>query len=328
MQALVFRGPGVMTVEHTDRPVARPGQVVVGVTAAGICGSELTSFTGASTRRPPGRVFGHEFAGTVLRSGDAAGEALVGERVVVNPLIPCGTCRLCQRGRSNVCPSRTLLGMQVDGGFAEEVAVPISSVRALEELDDVAGSLVEPIANAVHVSGLLPGIVGRHLAVMGAGPIGLSVIAVLALAGAGQITAMDPVPFRRELAIAAGADVAIAPEDRPSSAPDHIVDAAGVTSARSGAIELCEDGGTVILLGLHTAESTLPMNLAIAKELRLQCAYAYTPEDFETAFTLMRRGAIPYEPWVVTRPLSEGQQAFEQLVERPGEAAKIVMRPT
>jgi 2-desacetyl-2-hydroxyethyl bacteriochlorophyllide A dehydrogenase len=220
--------------------------------------------------------------------------------------------------------------MQVDGGFAEEVAVPASLIAPLGALDDVAGSLVEPVANAVHVAELLPGVLGRHVAVLGAGPIGLSVIAVLCVAGAGRITVIDPVEARRREASITGADASIGPagSDVEGLMVDHVIDAAGVTSSRNSAIDICEPGGTIVLLGLHTAVSEMPINAAVAKELRLQCSYAYTPVDFHAALTMLQAGAIPYRSWITERPLEEGQAAFKTLVERPGEATKIILRPT
>jgi 2-desacetyl-2-hydroxyethyl bacteriochlorophyllide A dehydrogenase len=329
MTALVFEGPGRMTVGERPRPELRAGHVAVDVTAAGICGSELTSFTGHSTRRAPGRVFGHEIAGTITKVGSGAPTEVAGQPVAVNPLIPCGQCSQCVAGRTNACPNRILLGMQVDGGFAEEVVVPYSAVRPLDELDDVAGTLVEPIANAVHVLELLPAATGRHIAVVGAGAIGLSVVSVLRVAGAATITVIDPVEPRRHIAQATGADAALSPED-PAVAEltaDHVVDAVGVTGSRNSAIELCDAGGMVVLLGLHSATSELSVNAAIAKELTLQCSYAYTAHDFDTALELLKRKLIRYESWISERPLAEGQAAFESLVERPDEVTKVILRP-
>ncbi|HUE28049.1 MAG TPA: alcohol dehydrogenase catalytic domain-containing protein, partial [Solirubrobacteraceae bacterium] len=284
MTALVFDGPGRMVVEPRQRPKAAPGEVVVAVSAAGICGSELTSFTGDSTRRPPGRVFGHEIAGTVTSVGPGSPAELLGRRIAVNPLMPCGRCPTCASGRTNACPNRSLLGMQVDGGFAEEVAVPASAARELGDLGDIPGTLVEPLANAVHVARLLPGVIGEHILVFGAGAIGLCVVSVLRHAGAGTLTVVDPVPARRELALRAGAQAALEPERTPElGEADHVVDAAGVTSSRRQAISSCAAGGSIVLLGLHTAESELPINAAVAKELTFQCSYAYTARDFEAA---------------------------------------------
>jgi 2-desacetyl-2-hydroxyethyl bacteriochlorophyllide A dehydrogenase len=316
-----------MACEPRPRPRPGSGEVTLTVNAAGICGSELSSFTGASTRRLPGRVFGHELAGTIGEVGSGVPGELIGRRVTVNPLTSCGRCLTCLTGRANACPSRTLLGMQIDGGFAEEVAVPASAVFDLGELDDIGGSLTEPLANAVHVTRLLPPLVGKHVIVYGAGAIGLCVIAMLSASGAAEITVIDPVARRRDIARASGADAALSPDDAGDLSADHVVDAAGVTSARRDAIDRCAGGGTIMLLGLHTAESELPINAAVAKELRLQCSYAYTPEDFEIALRTLQSGAVRYQPWITEMPLADGQAAFRALVERPNEATKIILRP-
>lgn len=329
MRALVFKGTGHMAVESRPYPEPRDDEVLVRVSAAGICGSELTSFTGHSTRRAPGRIFGHELAGVIVTCGSNADPELLGQRVAVNPLHPCGHCPQCRGGRSNVCPERVLLGMQVDGGLAELVAVPQAGVTPLGSLDDVAGAMAEPLANAVHVAALLPSTLGRRVAVLGAGAIGLSVVAVLRVAGAANITIIDPVASRRDAGLDSGADSALAPDD-PSLRDalfDHVIDAAGTTSSRNSAIERCDAGGCVVLLGLHAATSELSVNAAVAKELRLQCSYAYTQADFDSALELLRADLVPYRHWITVRPLDDGQAAFETLVERPEEATKIVLRP-
>lgn len=326
MDALVFEGPRRMSVSERNRPVPETGQALVEVDAVGICGSELTSFTGSSTRRAPGRVFGHEIAGRVVAAGPDVADDLVGGRVAVNPLIPCGRCSQCAAGRSNCCPNRILLGMQVDGGFAEAVVVPVESLSNAPDLDPIAASLVEPLANAAHVLRLLPMVTGSDVAVLGAGAIGLSVVSVLRVAGAGSITVIDPVETRREQAVRAGADHAYPPDEAPAQT-EHVIDAAGTGDSRRYAIEACCAGGTVVLLGLHSASSELPVNAAVAKELRLQCSYAYTRRDFEIALDLLQRGRIPYEDWITEMPLSDGHDAFVILADRPQDATKIVLRP-
>jgi len=329
MDALVFEGPGRMTFADRPRPQAGPGEVVVRVTASGICGSEMTSFTGESTRRAPGLIFGHEFVGRVLRSAPDAPQDLADQLVAVNPLITCGVCAQCRGGRPNACPNRVLLGLHVDGGFAEEVAVPYSGLRPLGDLDELAGTLIEPLANAVHAVSLLGAVVGRRIAVFGAGPIGLCVISVLRVAGAGSIVALDPVESRRKLALGAGATEALTPigADLAALGFDDVIDAAGVGAARRAAIDSAPYGATVVLLGMHEAETELQLNAAVTKELRLQCSYCYTPREFDTALEIMRDGSVSHSDWITELKLAEGQQAFETLVNHPESATKIVLRP-
>lgn len=326
MSALVFEGPRRLTLKRRPRPAPGPGEVLVAVTVAGVCGSELTSFTGASSRRAPGRVFGHEFAGTVIGEGAGVSPQWVGKAVAVNPLRSCGRCLACRRGQTNACPDRVLLGLHVDGGFAEEVVVPAAAVRELDGIDELAGALAEPLANGVHATRLLSHRDGDAV-VLGAGGIGQSVIAALRHAGAGRIVAIDPGPARREVAAFTGADQALAPEEAEGlSPPDHVIDAVGTTTSRRDAISRCAPGGCVVLLGMHATESELPINDAIAKELTLSCSYAYTDEDFEAALLLLRSGAVPYPRWITEFSLSAGQAAFEALVEHPGQVTKAILR--
>jgi 2-desacetyl-2-hydroxyethyl bacteriochlorophyllide A dehydrogenase len=328
MSALVFDGPRRMVLRTRPRPRAGRGEVVVAISAAGVCGSELTSFTGASLRRAPGRVFGHELSGTVTATGPGTPDELFGQRVAINPLRPCGSCATCANGHTNACPNRTLLGLHIDGGFAEEVAVAASALRELGQLDDTAGALAEPLANAVHVTRLLPPVIGREILVLGAGPIGLCVVSVLRVAGAARTTVIDPVAGRRDLAATCGAQHALSP-DQMSELPDFdlVIDAAGVAGSRRDAITHCAAGGHILLVGMHEAESQIPLNLAVSKELRLQCSYAYTDSDFDVALGLLRDGLIPYQPWITHLSLAEGQHAFEALVEQPGDVIKIILHP-
>jgi threonine dehydrogenase-like Zn-dependent dehydrogenase len=342
MQALVFEGPGRMVVAERPVPEPAPGEVRIRIAAAGVCGSELGSYTGHSKRRPPGLVFGHELAGWI-DVPDAAvacgGEVLApGTPVTMNPLISCGRCDACLEGRANACPYRSLLGMHVPGGFAEYVAVPTQQVQPLPNgLDLIAGSLTEPIANAVHVAHLCGDLVGRSVAIFGAGAIGLSVLAVLRLAGVARVAVVDPVAPRRQQAEQEGADPVLDPgAGDPVAAlgalnsgrgPDAVVDAAGLDLTRAQSIEACCNGGTVVLLGLHDAESRLPVNLAILKELRLQASYAYTPTEFDAWLALLAAGRIHYQPWITEMPLSQGDEAFRILTEEPWKATKIVLRP-
>jgi 2-desacetyl-2-hydroxyethyl bacteriochlorophyllide A dehydrogenase len=325
MRALVFDGPRTMSIAERPDPDAAPGEVVVGVVHAGICGSELGSFTGDSTRRPPGRVFGHELAGTIVAVGAGVAVDRVGEPVAVNPLTWCGDCPACRAGRPNICAARTLLGMQRDGGFAGRVAVPAAAARPLAGLDTVGGAFAEPVANAVHVAGLIDGARRGAALVIGAGAIGLCVTAVLRAGGAGHLVVTDPVAPRRALAIAAGADEAVEPA--AITGPfDAVVDAAGTDAARALALRVGAPGATVVLLGLHSAVSPLAINEAILRELRLQTSYAFRPAEYDDALALLRTGAIPYREWTTERPLDDGEAAFATLADRPAEATKIVLR--
>ncbi|HYA51382.1 MAG TPA: alcohol dehydrogenase catalytic domain-containing protein, partial [Streptosporangiaceae bacterium] len=188
VKALVFTAPGQVELLDVPEPDPAPGEVLVEVRAAGICGSELHGARRPGFRQPP-LIMGHEFAGI------GAG----GEAVVVNPILSCGRCAECRRGLRHVCREREIIGVHRAGGFAERVAVPASALRPLPPgLPWEAAALIEPAANAVHAWNLAGralgasgaasthGAQGARVAVIGCGAIGLLCAATALSGGAGR----------------------------------------------------------------------------------------------------------------------------------------------
>jgi 2-desacetyl-2-hydroxyethyl bacteriochlorophyllide A dehydrogenase len=338
MKALVWRGPHAMEVVEAAEPEAGAGEVVLEVEAAGICGSELEGYLGGGGLRVPPQVMGHEFAGRVARAGAGVAEALVGRRVAVNPLIACGACAACSEGRTNVCLRRRLIGVHRPGAFAERVAVPASACFAVPEgMDPVRTALVEPLANAVHAVRLGAVRVGDRVAVIGAGTIGLMLLTAARTAGAGQVAVVDTLDGRLDVARDLGADLTLSPSGGdPAEAlarvwgedgADVAIDAVGRAATRNLAVRAARPGGSVVLVGLHDTASSLDVNVAIRNELRLLPSYSYTAEDFRRAVRLLARGVPTPGPWIEVRPLAAGPAAFEELIERPGRVAKVMLRP-
>src|SRR5690348_13195678 len=212
VKALVFTAPGQVELLDVPEPDPAPGEVVVEVRAAGICGSELHGARRPGFRQPP-LIMGHEFAGT------AGGEA-----VVVNPILSCGHCPECRRGLRHVCREREIIGVHRAGGFAERVAVPATALRPLPPgLPWEAAALIEPAANAVHAwnqagralgaggdlggGGDLgaEGAVGARVAVIGCGAIGLLCAATALSGGAARVEVTDLSPARLAAAQRLGA---------------------------------------------------------------------------------------------------------------------------
>src|SRR3954447_2732113 len=173
MRTLVWDGPDAMHVEEAPDPGdPGPGELILRPEAVGICGSEGEGYLAHMGNRTPPLVMGHEFAGTVVASGDGASE-LDGARVAVNPLSGCGECRLCLSGFSNLCLDRVLVGVHVPGAFADFVKVRAADARVLPDgVSARVGALMEPLANGVHAVRLAPSGVERAV-VLGAGTIGL-----------------------------------------------------------------------------------------------------------------------------------------------------------
>jgi L-iditol 2-dehydrogenase len=151
MRALVFTGPGEMPMQERPDPKPERGQVVVAVRAAGICGSDVHGYLGATGRRRPGVVMGHEAAGDVIAIGPDVTSVKDGDRVALRSILPCGRCERCRRGQPNICTDRRGMGMHFDGAYADQILVPDWLLLALTETvsyEDCA--LIETLAVAMH----------------------------------------------------------------------------------------------------------------------------------------------------------------------------------
>jgi threonine dehydrogenase-like Zn-dependent dehydrogenase len=217
-------GPDDVRLVDMARPDPGPGEVLLRPLVSGVCGTDLHVLHGAGLGElPVPLTMGHEVCGKVVALGpgvDAPGPyprasaALqVGERVVVEPVLPCGSCYFCRRGHPNVCPKMSHLGIWRDGNYADFVSVPAWRATQLPaSVDDVSGLLVEVAAcglNCVDQSGLKP---GETALVIGGGPMGHMAAQCLLSAGAGTVLLSEPSPERRALAERAGVHVILSPE--------------------------------------------------------------------------------------------------------------------
>ena len=157
MRALVYTAVRSVEMQEWREPEPGNNEVLVRVRAAAICGSDVHGFLGYSKIRVPPMVMGHEFTGEILALGSGVSELAVGDRVVVQPLVTCMRCPACLSGRTNICQDRKLLGGHLQGGFAERIVAPRHLVYRLpDHVSYEAGSLTEPLANAVHMARLAP----------------------------------------------------------------------------------------------------------------------------------------------------------------------------
>lgn len=341
MPALVWTAPRVMEMQRLPVPAPGPGEVLLAVSAAGICGSELSGYLGQSSIRVPPLVMGHEAAGRVVAAFDLTlgdgSPARAGTRVAFNPLVSCGDCDRCRAGRANLCRSRKIIGAHRPGAYAGYVAVPAALCFPLPaNVSDVAGALAEPLACGVRAVALA-GPAGR-LVVLGAGPIGLCCVLAARAAGVAHIMVSDIAPPRLEVARAWGAeatvnareeDVLAAVERFAPGGADAAVDAVGTDATREQAVRAVTPGGRAVFLGLHHEASPLAANYVVRSEITVQGSFAYTPADFARAFALIAAGRVPLDGgWLEERPLAAGPASFEELVAGTAAATKIVLRVT
>ena len=331
MQALVYEGPRELNMRMLPVPEPAVGEVLIKVSYAGICGSELSGYLGQNSLRVPPLVMGHEFTGSVVSIGEGVTGLAPGTRVTVNPLIHCGSCPRCRESRVQLCERRQLIGAHRPGSFAEYVAVPAGSVvRLPEALTMEQGVLAEPLACAVHIGRLASMNPGDRLLVCGAGPIGILVMMTAQALGLRDIVVMDLNAQRLRIVEALGG-IAVSTREQlrwaaPESGFDLTVDAVGVDATRQQAVELTRAGGKVVFSGLHDANSIIPVNIAVRNELVLLGAFCYNPGDFEQAVEWLRIGRIRLDDYVEVCPLEEGQSCFERLIRNPGRTTKIILR--
>jgi threonine dehydrogenase-like Zn-dependent dehydrogenase len=348
MEALLLTALG----EVGNRRVPVPGDpegdgVLIRVTRAGICGSELEAVATRSPRRVPPLIMGHEFAGRLEAVGPQAEAAgwRVGERVVPNPLVPCLRCRSCAWGLTNACPNRTLLGLHRDGGHAEWVLCGARQLRRIPEgLSDEGAATAEPLAVAVHGVRLLggAGVLPRSIAVFGAGTIGLMALQAARLAGATTTLVLDVDAGRLEIAKRLGATATLDPRTAEGSGEgllgvardlagedgfDGAIDAVGRGDTRGAALRVVRPGGTVVWVG--SAENEVPVlgQDLLLGERRIQGAYAYTDEDFDAALGLLAAGRVETASWSKTFPLSAGATVFNRLLSREEPTVKALLDP-
>jgi 2-desacetyl-2-hydroxyethyl bacteriochlorophyllide A dehydrogenase len=323
MPALVWEGGREVAVREVPRPSPEPGWTLVDVAYAGICGTDLHICAGEHPRARPGLVLGHELAGTV--ASPAEGFEL-GEPVVVEPLLNCGVCRPCRDGQPHVCERLRLIGIDVAGGLAPQVAVPTERLVRLPAGSDLRlASFVEPLAVAVHAvrrSGLR---LGESALVAGAGPIGLAVALAARLAGA-QVAVVEPAEPRRRVAAELGFEaLAAVDEGRPGF--DVVFDSAAHPAVAAGVTSWAAIGGRIVVVGTYGTPTPVHLQAVTFRELTLIGTRVYTRADVEAAASLISSGRFDPEPLITaTVPLDEGPEALDRL--RGGSEIKVVIQPS
>lgn len=327
MKALVYTGPETLELREVEEPRRGNDEVVVGVEAVGICGSDMHAFLGHDERRPAPLILGHEAAGVIVAG---PGE---GRRVTVNPLVTCMACPACLSGRTNLCPSRQIISMPPrEGAFAERFAIPERNLVAVpDEMPLDKAALCEPIACSWHgvkrAASVSP-IPLPHAAalVIGGGPIGIGAALCLAAFGAGSVTIVEPNAIRHPALRDAGAFTVV------DSAPegdlfDVVVDAYGGEPTRALASKLARPGGVIVHIGLASAAGGLDVRRMTLQEITFIGTYTYTMTDFRETFAAMAAGRLGALDWLETRPLSDGAAAFADIRAGRNAQPKIVLRP-
>jgi (R,R)-butanediol dehydrogenase/meso-butanediol dehydrogenase/diacetyl reductase len=306
MLAAVLHGPRDVRLTHVADPRPGPGDVVVKVQRAGICGSDVNRFLYGSHPWPPGFIMGHEFCGEVVALGAGGGDARGGDQVLVEPTLRCGTCFYCRRAEYNRCVDfvkRGLTGSGTDGGFADYVRVPAYQLHPRPpELSTSLAALVEPMAVSVHGWNLAVLEDPDSVVVVGIGNIGLLAVLVARAKGASEIIAVGKYAPRQALARAYGATLVLEPEDprlheqireRTSGVGAGLVlEAAGTPASLRTAVACARKGGTIVLLGVMHEPVALDYKAILMEEKQIRGSIIYRPPDFGEAIRILARSGI------------------------------------
>jgi len=265
MRVARLHAAGDLRLSDEPEPAVPPGHSLVRVSEVGICGSDLHWFDegsiGDTTLQRP-LVPGHEMAGVI-----AAGPRR-GQRVAIDPALPCHACRSCRAGHPNLCPQVQFAGHgSLDGGLREYLAWPDTALHPLPDtLTDTDGAMLEPVGVAIHTLDLAHLRIGASAAVIGCGPIGLLLIQLITAAGAAAVWADDPLTHRRDAAAALGARTGAIPADDV----DVVFEVSGTDDGLATALRLVRPGGRVLLVGIPSNDAhTLPAGLARRKGVTL-----------------------------------------------------------
>ena len=323
-RAAVLHAPRDVRVE--ERPVPEPGplDVLVEIAAVGVCGSDVHYYEHGriNTRvvRAP-HVLGHESAGRVVAVGDRVTQQAVGDRVALEPGLPCGRCRECRGGRYNLCRDVRFLGAPpTDGAFTCFVAMHEDFAHALpDSVSDEAGALMEPLSVALWACEKAGVSAGDRVLVTGAGPIGLLVLQVARTRGATEVAVTDVNPHRLELARRLGATAEV-------GEADALIECSGHPQALRDGIAALRPAGVAVLVGMGgDGEATVPIALLQTREIWLTGTFRYA-NTYPAAIALAAAGRVDLEAIVTGHfTLDEVDAALRASREDPHSVKPIVI---
>ncbi|MES2108615.1 MAG: zinc-binding alcohol dehydrogenase family protein [Bacteroidota bacterium] len=301
MKILVCTTPGHFEYHEADKPILRKGHAIIKIKRIGICGTDLHAFEGTQPYFEYPRILGHELAGELVEFDDAPGFAK-GDRVTIIPYFNCGTCIACRNGKPNCCVNIKVFGVHIDGGMAEYISVPSSSLVKGEDLSYDELALIEPLAIGAHGIRRAGVKKGEFVLVIGAGPIGLGAIELARTTGA-QVIAMDVNAnrllhcqhhMRIEHVVNAAAENSMErlKQITAGDMPTVVIDATGSQKAINNGFQYMAHGGRYVLIGLQKGDITFSHPEFHKREGTLMSSRNATREDFEYVINCLDNGHI------------------------------------
>lgn len=308
MDYIVCQEPGRFELKEKAPPSISSGEALVRIHRVGICGTDLHAYSGNQAFFTYPRVLGHELAGEVLELGSGVSNVAVGDRVIIMPYLHCGTCIACRRGKTNCCARMQVLGVHVDGGMQQEIAVRADLLLPSNERSYTEMAIVEPLAIGAHAIRRANLEAGETIVVVGCGPIGIGLLKLAQLAGS-RVIAVDVNADR--LAFVSnqlGIEHTVLATDQPISQVEQITkgdlatavfDATGNRRALESGIQYMAHGGRYVLVGLSKGDLMFQHPAIHAKETSLLCSRNATLADFQ--FVINQIEQFPTEAFVTHR---------------------------
>jgi L-iditol 2-dehydrogenase len=343
MKALLLSEYNQLDIADLPAPVPGPDEILVRVTACGICGSDVHGYDGTSGRRIPPIVMGHEAAGVVAAAGSGVSKFKPGDRVTFDSTVYCGQCEFCLQGDINLCNNRQVVGVSCGdyrraGAFAEYVVVPQRiSYHLPEALEFEEAAMLEAVSVALHAVRVSDMKGGETALVIGAGMIGLLTLQAAKAAGASQVLIADIDCTRLDRAEKLGADATLLLSGTElveeilrrtgGRGVDLVLEAVGRDETIAASIASVRKGGTVTLIGNISPQVKIPLQVVVSRQIRLQGSCASSGE-YPEAMALLANGKIKVKPLITAvAPLSDGPQWFARLHAGEPNLMKVVLDP-
>jgi len=339
MKGMYLVKPGVIVSKDVPLPSLTPNEVLIKVKAVGICGSDIEYFKsgriGNFVVESP-LILGHEVSGEVVDIGRDVTSLRIGDRVALEPGIPCGKCVFCRSGRYNLCPDIRFMGTPpIDGAFREYIAYPETfTYKIPDDLSFEEAALLEPVSVGIHATRRADIQPGDVVAILGAGPIGLVTLQAARIKGAADILVTDLADYRLEIAKALGAtNVVNVGKKNPSCLTDYlkacdvVIQTATGLEALAQSFQFVKRGGRIVLVG-HLPSSQVPIdpNLLIVEELNLFGSFRYV-NTFPIAIKLVSAKLINTKILISkTFSLADLQMAFKYALENSHNYIKIMIK--
>ncbi len=314
MKTLLLENPGnFRLIDRPEPPSPPPGHARVHVRRVGICGTDWHAFHGRQPFFSYPRVLGHELAVEVEAINDPASSLQIGDRCAVEPYLNCGSCIACRAGKGNCCVDLKVLGVHIDGGMTEKLILPTGKLHRSEGLSLDQLALVETLGIGCHAVARAAVRRGERVLIVGAGPIGLSVIPFVQAAGGVPMVA-DVSPSRLAFCRnTMNVDHTLAVEGDDEAAlirqlgelPTVIIDATGHPASMQRCFNLLAHGGRIVFVGLFHGEVRFNDPNFHRRETTLLASRNALPDDFRQIITLIEQGQIDTSPWITHRvPIS------------------------